>query len=283
MSIIIEDMSHIYMAGTPMATAALCHIQLQIGKGEFIGLIGHTGSGKSTLIQHINGLLTPTSGTVTVDGVDTREKKALLDIRRKVGLVFQYPEYQLFEETVEKDVAFGPKNLGLSDGECQKCVAYALDQVGLDYGDFKDKSPFALSGGEKRRVAIAGVLAMRPSTIILDEPTSGLDPRGSKQILAMIKRLQSQEITVVMVSHNMDEVVRIASRIVVISEGEILFNDVPSVVFQHTQELLDIGLDVPTACHIAHELRCQGVEVPEHILEIDQLAAYVREMLQVRS
>lgn len=277
MSIVIKDLCHIYGKGTPFEDVAISDINLSIAPGEFIGLIGHTGSGKSTLIQHINGLLKPTSGSVFVDEKDVCDKKSILDIRRKVGLVFQYPEYQLFEETVFKDIAFGPTNLGFDEQEIEQAVRYSMELVELDFDEFAQKSPFELSGGQKRRVAIAGVLAMKPSTIILDEPTSGLDPLGSKNILAMIKNLHDSEHTVIMVSHNMDEVVSIAGRIIVISDGKIVFDDHPIEVFGHTKELLEIGLDVPTACHIAFEMKKLGVDVPKEILSIEELATWIKE------
>lgn len=277
MSIIIKDLCHVYGKGTPFEDVAISGINLNIAPGEFIGLIGHTGSGKSTLIQHINGLLKPTSGSIFVDDKDVCDKKSVLDVRRKVGLVFQYPEYQLFEETVFKDIAFGPTNLGFDEQEIEQAVRYSMELVELDFDEFADKSPFELSGGQKRRVAIAGVLAMKPTTIILDEPTSGLDPLGSKNILSMIKNFHDSEHTVIMVSHNMDEVVSIAGRIIVISDGKIVFDDNPVNVFGHTKELLEIGLDVPTACRIAFEMRKQGVDVPNHILSIEELATWIKE------
>lgn len=277
MSIAIVNLAHEYLPGTPFAQMALADVNLHIAPGELIGLIGHTGSGKSTLIQHINGLLLPTAGRVEVEGKRTDDKKAVLDIRKNVGLVFQYPEYQLFEETVFQDVAYGPKNLGQSPEQVEQAVRYGLELVELEYQAVWDKSPFELSGGQRRRVAIAGVLAMRPRTIVLDEPTSGLDPLASKNILNMIAKMRDDAHTVIMVSHNMDEVAPLASRIVVISQGRIVLDDTPGKVFCHTQQLLSLGLDVPTGCRIAFELRERGVKVPEDIVQMEELAAWIKQ------
>ena len=221
MSIIAKDLNYTYGQGSPFETKALNSVSLEINDGEFVGLIGHTGSGKSTLIQHLNGLLHPTSGQVFVDGVDISEKGMnLKEIRRRVGLVFQYPEHQLFEETVYKDVAFGPKNIGIGSSEIDKTVKWAISEVGLDYDEVKDKSPFELSGGQRRRVAIAGVLSMRPEVMILDEPTAGLDPKGRDEILSEVNKLNKQEgITVILVSHSMEDVAKLADKLIVMNKG----------------------------------------------------------------
>ena len=221
MSIKIESLTHIYMPGSPFEKVALKDINLTINDNDFVALIGHTGSGKSTLIQHLNGLLSPTKGKIYIDDIDITEKNVkLVDIRKKVGLVFQYSEYQLFEETIEKDIEFGPKNLGLSDEEIHQRVVKAMEMVGLDYDEYKDKSPFDLSGGQKRRVAIAGVIAMNPKTLILDEPTAGLDPKGRDDILTQIKKLHDDYgMTIILVSHSMEDVANIADKVIVMNNG----------------------------------------------------------------
>ena len=223
MSIKIENLTHVYMPKTPFEKKALDDINLVIEDGEFLALIGHTGSGKSTLIQHLNGLLEPSSGRILVDEVDiTNKETKLTDIRKKIGLVFQYPEYQLFEETIEKDIAFGPNNLGLSEEEVSNRVKKSMEMVGLDYETYKEVSPFDLSGGQKRRVAIAGVIAMEPKVLILDEPTAGLDPKGRDDILEQIKILHEKyKMTIVLVSHSMEDVGKLAERIVVMNKGKI--------------------------------------------------------------
>ena len=257
-------MTHTYMTDSPFAATALEDVSLTIEDGELIGLLGHTGSGKTTLVQHLNGLLKPTSGKVVVDGLDITEKDvSLLEVRRRVGLVFQYPEYQLFEETVAKDVAFGPKNLGLSEQEVDERVRYALQEVGLVYEEIAERSPFELSGGQMRRVAIAGVLAMRPKTRILDEPTAGLDPAGRRSILGMIRELHAAGgLTVVMVSHNMDDISSLATRLVVMSRGKMVLTGTPREVFQHRELLSSIGLGVPQAAELTQRLIAEGYPLP---------------------
>ena len=243
MPIRIEHLSYIYGEGTSFEKKALDDISLEIGDGEFIGLIGHTGSGKSTLIQHLNGLNKASSGRILVDGEDIRsEGYSLKKLRGKVGLVFQYPEYQLFEAEVLKDVCFGPHNQGLSDEEVLARAKEALAAVGLDES-YYEKSPFDLSGGQKRRVAIAGILAMKPKVLVLDEPTAGMDPKGRDEILALLKELHdSQNITVILVSHSMEDVAGCVGRIIVLDEGKILYDDAPSGVFRHARELEKVGL-----------------------------------------
>ena len=264
MPIQVEHLTHTYMTDSPFAATALEDVSLTIEDGELIGLLGHTGSGKTTLVQHLNGLLKPTSGKVVVDGLDITEKDvSLLEVRRRVGLVFQYPEYQLFEETVAKDVAFGPKNLGLSEQEVDERVRYALQEVGLVYEDIAERSPFELSGGQMRRVAIAGVLAMRPKTLILDEPTAGLDPAGRRSILGMIRELHAAGgLTVVMVSHNMDDISSLATRLVVMSRGRMVLTDTPREVFQHRELLSSIGLGIPQAAELTQQLIAEGYPLP---------------------
>ena len=248
MSIKIENLNHVYMPNSPFEKIALKDINLEIESGEFVALIGHTGSGKSTLIQHINGLLKPTSGSIYIDNRDLGSKDVTLsDIRKKVGLVFQYPEYQLFEETVEKDIAYGPKNIGINkDEEINKLVKKAMEIVGLDYEAYRNKSPFELSGGEKRRVAIAGIVAMEPNILILDEPTAGLDPVGRDEILNRIKELHDKhKMTIIIVSHSMEDVARFAERIVVMNEGTIELDGSCSEVFRQVDLLEKLGLAVP--------------------------------------
>ncbi len=272
-----EELSHIYSKGTPFENTALSGINLHIKPGEMIGLIGHTGSGKSSLIQHLNALLQPTSGRVTLDGVDINSSKTTRrDVRFRIGLVFQYPEYQLFEETVYKDIAFGPKNMKLSDEEVDARVKEAAHFVGLS-DELMELSPLELSGGQKRRIAIAGVIAMRPKVLILDEPTAGLDPGGCRGILQNILDYRSETgSTVLIVTHSMDDAARIADRLVVFNHGHIAFDGTPEAVFSHTKELMDIGLDVPQAARIAEALRVRGVALPDSIYTPDQLLAAVQ-------
>ena len=274
MPIQVEHLTHTYMTDSPFAATALEDVSLTIEDGELIGLLGHTGSGKTTLVQHLNGLLKPTSGKVVVDGLDITEKGvSLLEVRRRVGLVFQYPEYQLFEETVARDVAFGPRNLGLSEQEVDERVRYALQEVGLVYDEIAERSPFELSGGQMRRVAIAGVLAMRPGTLILDEPTAGLDPAGRRSILGMIRELHAAGgLTVVMVSHNMDDISSLATRLVVMSRGRMVLTGEPRQVFQHRELLSSIGLGVPQAAELTQQLIAEGYPLPADLYTPEEVA-----------
>ena len=264
MPIQIEHLTHAYMPGSPFAAVAVHDVTVDIQDGEFVGVLGHTGSGKTTLIQHLNGLLKPTEGRVRIDGVDINQKGvALRDIRKKVGLVFQYPEYQLFEETVEKDIAFGPKNLGLSKDEIAGRVREACGQVGINYEAVRLRSPFELSGGQMRRVAIAGVVAMRPKTLILDEPTAGLDPSGRRAILEMIRGLHEKGgLTVIMVSHNMDDIASLATRLLVMSQGRLITTGTPREIFAQQELLRSIGLGVPQAAELIHALVAEGFDLP---------------------
>lgn len=270
MSIKTENLTHIYMPGSPFEKTALNNVSVEIKDGEFVALIGHTGSGKSTLIQHFNGLLEATSGKIIVDGVDITDKKIkLTDIRKKVGLVFQYPEYQLFEETIAKDISFGPRNLGLSEDEIQKRVIESMEMVGLDYETYKDRSPFDLSGGQKRRVAIAGVIAMKPTTLILDEPTAGLDPKGRDDILAQIKKLHDDyNMTIIMVSHSMEDVANIAEHVIVMNHGEVALEGTPANVFKEVDKLEKIGLAVPQVTYLVKRLREKGFNISDDIFTI---------------
>lgn len=282
MSIKIENLVHIYMAGGPFEKKALDDINLEIKDGEFVTLIGHTGSGKSTLIQHLNGLLKPTSGRILVDGVDITEKNVkLTEIRKKIGLVFQYPEYQLFEETIEKDIQFGPRNLGLSEEEINKRVKKAMSMVGLDYEEYKDKSPFELSGGQKRRVAIAGVVAMEPKVLILDEPTAGLDPKGRDEILAQVKQLHKEyNITTIIVSHSMEDVAKIADRVIVMNKGKAVLDGVPRNIFKNIDMLESIGLAVPQVTYLERALKEKGFKLEGDMITVEEAKRVILKALK---
>ncbi len=271
MSIILDHVSHIYEAGTAMEFAALKDINLVIPDGQFIGLIGHTGSGKSTLVQHLNGLLAPTGGNIYYNGADIHDsdfnKK---ELRSKVGLVFQYPEHQLFEIDVFTDVCFGPKNLGLSRKETELRAYAALKQVGLE-DEYFYQSPFDLSSGQKRRVAIAGVLAMKPEVLILDEPTAGLDPKGRDEILDQVAKLREETgITVILVSHSMEDVAKYVDRIIVMNKGQIMYDDEPKAVFRHYKELESVGLAAPSVTYIMQALKQKGLPVDTDITTIKE-------------
>ena len=267
-----RELTHTYNADSPFESTALDKVSFTIHDGEFIGIIGHTGSGKSTLIQHLNGLLKPTGGTVIVNGMDLADKGTnLKEERRTIGLVFQYPEYQLFEETVEKDIAFGPKNLGLDEKKIATRVRDAMRLVDLDYAQFANKSPFELSGGQKRRVAIAGVLAMEPDILILDEPTAGLDPYGRDYILGLVENWHKLGRTILMVSHSMDDVARFADRIFVMNHGRLEMQGTPDEVFAEEERLRSMGLDVPAVTTLAGELSRRGFDLPRHIHTMDEM------------
>ena len=276
----IENLTHTYSAGTPFQRSAVEGLSLTVGKGEFLGIIGHTGSGKSTLIQHLNGLLQPTSGRILLEGKDIwAEPKKIRDVRFKVGLVFQYPEYQLFEETVYKDIAFGPKNMGLDSGEIDRRVRDAAAFVGLD-AELLDKSPFELSGGQKRRVAIAGVIAMEPKVLVLDEPTAGLDPAGRENLMANIRDYhRNKHTTVILVSHSMDEIAQNVDRILVLKSAHVLMSGAPAEVFARGQELLAAGLDVPQVTRIAMALRDRGLAIDPAVYTVRDLE---RQLLALR-
>ena len=266
-----EGLTHVYGEGTPFVREAITDVNLELEPDTLYALIGHTGSGKSTLVQHLNGLLRPTAGKVFLDGEDIwQEPKKIRRVRFRVGLVFQYPEYQLFDETVEKDIAFGPRNLGLSEEEIKERVAWAAQTVGLT-DDLLAKSPFDLSGGEKRRAAIAGVLAMRPEVLILDEPTAGLDPKGRDRLLKnlMAYRRESKT-TVLLVSHSMEDVARVADRVIVMNGGQVAMTGATSEVFAQADRLTGIGLNVPVITRVIQRLRAQGADLPEGILTVAQ-------------
>lgn len=272
MSIVVRNLTHVYMPRTPFESVALKDVNWEIADGEFWGLIGHTGSGKSTLIQHLNGLLKPTSGEIIVDGVNLHSKGVnIKNIRQKVGLVFQYPEHQLFEETVEKDVAFGPRNMNLSEEQVEKRVREALELVGLNYGEVKDKSPFELSGGQMRRVAIAGVLAMNPEVLILDEPTAGLDPRGRDEILDEIVTLRKKRnITVILVSHSMEDIAKLVDKIAVMHRGKMIKSGPPREIFGDYKGLTAMGLGIPQITELMLRLREKGKAVAGDILTVEE-------------
>jgi energy-coupling factor transport system ATP-binding protein len=272
MSIKAENIKYIYSEGTPFMTVALDEINLEIKEGDFLGVIGHTGSGKSTLIQLLNGLEKPSDGKIIVNDIVVGEdKKKLSKIRQTVGLVFQYPEYQLFEETVAKDVAFGPMNLNLSEEETEKRVKEALELVGFNYKKIKDESPFDLSGGQKRRVAIAGVLAMKPDYLILDEPTAGLDPAGRNEIFDQIKKLHKKaNVTVVLVSHSMEDIAKLVNRVIVLYKGKIHMQGTPKEIYSQSEELKKIGLGVPQVAEIVNELRKRGFNIRPDILTVEE-------------
>ncbi len=277
----LENVSYVYMQGGPFEKTALNNINLEIGDGEFIGLIGHTGSGKSTLIQLLNGLIKPTEGRVCVAGFDLTDKKTKMrDVRFKVGLVMQYPEHQLFEETVFKDIAFGPQNMGLPQEEIKNRVEFAANLVGLSK-EILDKSPFDLSGGQKRRVAIAGVLAMEPKVLILDEPTAGLDPGGRDEILFKIKDMHERmNLTVILVSHSMEDVAKLADRILVMNSGSIEMFDTPSKIFENAERLSQIGLNVPQITQVCDRLRAAGMPLAGGIYTIEDAAWQISKLLK---
>ncbi|MBE5816205.1 MAG: energy-coupling factor transporter ATPase [Clostridiales bacterium] len=274
MSVEIKNLSHVYMPGSPFEIRAVDDVSFDVRDGEFFGIIGHTGSGKSTLIQHLNGLLLPTGGSVKVNGYEiSTEKKELKEIRRLVGMVFQYPEYQLFEDTVEKDVAFGPKNQGLSRDEIEHNVKESIEDVGLDFDKVRNMSPFELSGGQRRRVAIAGVLAMKPEVIIFDEPTAGLDPGGRELIYREIQQIKEKRgATVILVSHNMDDIARFADRIAVMDKGRLVCATTPKELFADEKHLEDLHLDLPQLTSFAHNLNKKGgFSIPDGIFEIEDM------------
>jgi len=276
-----DRLTHVYLKNTPMETLALREVSLAIDQGEFVAIIGPTGSGKSTLVQHFNALLRPTSGSVRVAGQDLSDPKAdLKRIRQQVGLLFQYPEHQLFEETVFEDVAFGPRNMGLPADEVATRVQEALALVGLDPGEFGPRSPFALSGGEMRRVAAAGVLAMSPKVLVLDEPAAGLDPRGKAEILGQFRSLHAQwGITVVLITHDMDEAAALAQRVIVLDEGRVVMDGSVRAVFTRADDLARLGLTIPTVTDVVRRLRGHGLRVRDDVLSLDEARTAIREAL----
>lgn len=285
MSIILKKVTYTYMPKTPFERTAISDINFEIERGEFVAIIGHTGSGKSTLVQHLNGILKPTSGSVTVDGIDLHDKKsAAKAARSKVGMVFQYPEHQLFEETIYEDIAFGPKNLGLSEEEIDTRVKRAMTFVGLDFEQYAARSPFQLSGGQMRRVAIAGVIALEPEYLILDEPSAGLDPRGRDEIFNEIIQLyQTSGITVILVSHNMEDVAKMATRLIVMNGGKVSLDGTPLEVFSNPEKLRAAGVDVPPVTALLRKLKERGLNVDDKLLAIDEAVATITNALGERT
>ncbi len=282
MQIEVKNLTHIYSEGMPYESVALTDISFEIEKGGFAGIIGHTGSGKSTLIQHLNGLLKPKSGSILIDGIDITGKDVKMrDIRRKIGLVFQYPEYQLFEETVHKDVTFGPLNLGLTQEEADERAAEAIGLVGLNHEEIGNRSPFELSGGQKRRVAIAGVIAMKPEILILDEPTAGLDPKAHADILNMIEKIHEiQQNTIILVSHNMGDIARLADKVLVMDRGKLALTGTPAEVFRQAELLESLGLGLPPSAFFMRELHAGGVPVSTEILTIEEAEEELYQILK---
>ena len=275
----VKNLTHIYNEGLPHESVAIDDVSITIDDGEIVSIIGHTGSGKSTMLQHLNGLLKPKSGTIIIDGIDiTDSKTGMLEIRKKVGLVFQYPEYQLFEETVAKDVAFGPANLGLEPEEIDARVRRSVELVGLDYDEIKNASPFELSGGQKRRVAMAGVLAMEPRVLVLDEPTAGLNPRAHRDILDMVGEIHRREKnTIILVSHNMNDVARLSDRILVMSGGKLEMNGTPQEIFSREEEVKSMGLALPDSMEILSRLRKAGMRIEGTAMTIGEAADLIAE------
>ena len=282
MSISVRNLNYVYNPGMPGETVALRDVSFDVSEGEVLGIIGHTGSGKSTLLQHLNGLMKPASGEIVVDGVCITDGKVkMTDVRRKVGLVFQYPEYQLFEETVAKDVAFGPKNLGMEEAETEERVRTAVGLVGLDYDEIKDMSPFELSGGMKRRVAIAGVIAMDPKILILDEPTAGLDPAAHRDILAMVRRIHDEMgIILIFVSHNMADIAELSDKVMVMSEGTIALCGTPREVFSQRERLEAMGLALPPAREITELIKSKAPGFESEALTIDEAAKDIKTYME---
>lgn len=274
MSVKVKNLTHIYSKGMPFESVALDDVSFEAEDGCFLGIIGHTGSGKSTLLQHFNGLLKPSEGTIVVNGMDiTAEGTVMRDVRKKVGLVFQYPEYQLFEETVASDVAFGPRNLGLPEEEIDERVREAINLVGLNYEEIKEISPFELSGGQKRRVAIAGVIAMKPEVLVLDEPTAGLNPKAHRDILDMVSDIHRNEKNMtVLVSHNMNDVAALCDKVLVMDHGQLLMEGTPREVFSREDELKSVGLAIPDSMEIISQLRKEGMDIKETCLTIEEAA-----------
>ena len=283
MSIKLDTVTYTYGVGSPFERTALHETSVEIHEGEFIGIIGHTGSGKSTFVQLLNGLIHPTKGVVTVDGTDISKKtKEVMAIRHKVGMVFQYPEYQLFEETIAKDIAFGPRNFGLSEDEIEERVREAMEFVGLDYDTYADRSPFRLSGGQMRRVAIAGVIAIHPKYLILDEPSAGLDPVGRREIFSEIQRWHKEKnITVILVSHNMEDISQMATRLLVLSHGNIVLDGEPLDIFSHQQQTLhDAGVSVPPVTEVLQYLQSKGFDISDRVHSVDEGVAAVYDCIR---
>lgn len=281
MSIEVKGLTHIYNEGLPHESVALEGVTFSAQDGQLVGIIGHTGSGKSTLVQHLNGLLKPKSGSIVVGGTDiTSDGVVMRDIRKKIGLVFQYPEYQLFEETVAKDVAFGPANLSLSEAEIDECVKEAIEMVGLDYEKVKNVSPFELSGGQKRRAAIAGVIAMKPEVLILDEPTAGLNPKAHADILNMVETIHRKSKNIIfLVSHNMNDIARMSDKVLVMNHGRLVMDGTPAEVFSREEELKSMGLALPDSMEIMMRLKKAGMDINTDCLTMDEAAEEIAKVL----
>ena len=281
MSIEVKGLTHIYNEGLPHESVALEGVTFSAQDGQLLGIIGHTGSGKSTLVQHLNGLLKPKSGSIVVGGTDiTSDGVVMRDIRKKIGLVLQYPEYQLFEETVAKDVAFGPANLGLSEAEIDECVKEAIEMVGLDYEKVKNVSPFELSGGQKRRAAIAGVIAMKPEVLILDEPTAGLNPKAHADILNMVETIHRKSKNIIfLVSHNMNDIARMSDKVLVMNHGRLVMDGTPAEVFSREEELKSMGLALPDSMEIMMRLKKAGMDINTDCLTMDEAAEEIAKVL----
>ena len=281
MSIEVKGLTHIYNEGLPHESVALEGVTFSAQDGQLVGIIGHTGSGKSTLVQHLNGLLKPKSGSIVVGGTDiTSDGVVMRDIRKKIGLVFQYPEYQLFEETVAKDVAFGPANLGLSEAEIDECVKEAIEMVGLDYENVKNVSPFELSGGQKRRAAIAGVIAMKPEVLILDEPTAGLNPKAHADILNMVETIHRKSKNIIfLVSHNMNDIARMSDKVLVMNHGRLVMDGTPAEVFSREEELKSMGLALPDSMEIMMRLKKAGMDINTDCLTMDEAEEEIAKVL----
>ena len=285
MSIQVRDIKYIYNEGLPHETVALNNVSMDFYDGEIVGIIGHTGCGKSTLLQHLNGLLKPSEGTIVVDGKEITSPTAVLrDVRRKVGLVFQYPEYQLFEETIREDVAFGPRNIGVPESEIENRVRDSLELVGLNYEEIKDRSPFDLSGGQKRRAAIAGVLAMEPHVLVLDEPTAGLDPESHAELLDMIKRVhEKREGIIILVSHNMADIADLSDRVVVMDRGQVVSVDKTEEIFSRRSMLSSISLDVPPVTDFMYLLKDRGLNVDTSVFNYDDAVKEILNSLGIEN
>lgn len=281
MLIELQNVSYVYSKGSPYEKTALDNINLKINEGEFLAVIGHTGSGKSTLVQHFNGLISPTSGKILVEGEDISNLKNYSSIRQKIGIVFQYAENQLFEDTVYEDIAFGPKNMGYSEAEIERNVKKAMNIVKLDYEKYKDINPYFLSGGEKRRAAVAGVLVMNPKVLVLDEPAAGLDPAGREEILSEIKKFREElNITVIIVSHSMEEVAKLVDRVVVMNDGKIIMDGTPVEIFRREDELIKVGLNIPQVTKIMRELKKRGANVDSDAITIEQAKNSIEKYLK---
>lgn len=282
MSIVAKELNYVYNKGTTFFKQALNNVSVTIEDGEFVAIVGHTGSGKTTFVQHLNALIRVQSGQLFVNNYDLADKKVKLkSLRGEVGMVFQYPEYQLFADTVEQDVAFGPKNIGVDKEEIPERVKNALQEVGMDFGKVAKKSPFDLSGGEKRRVALAGVLAMQPKILVLDEPTAGLDPQGKKEILSLVKRLNKEQgITVIMVSHDMNEVYENANRVLVFSKGSIVYDTTPQQLFANEQDIVEMNLEVPYMAQFVNTLNANGIHLPVEAKSVDQVFDALTDILK---